>query len=116
MTVSLTPQLQNYQQRVQAMRQSSAIDYPAHVHLETLARLATLRKIGYAELKPLKLVQLAQRESILELAKQGQIGQNSLIYVAMRKSAEDAGFRLPIQGYYAGAISSDAATAWKTLR
>lgn len=34
----LSPQLAGYQEEVLAMRRSSCIDYPAHVHLETLAR------------------------------------------------------------------------------
>lgn len=70
----------------------------------------------YAELKPLKLVQLVNREAILELARNGEIGQNSLLYVVMRKPAVHAEFRIPIQGYYAATISPGAAQAWKTLR
>lgn len=34
----LTPALERYQQGVMKMRQTSFIDYPAHVHLETMAR------------------------------------------------------------------------------
>lgn len=34
----LSPELQAYQEGVLALRQSSAIDFPAHVHLETQAR------------------------------------------------------------------------------
>ena len=34
----LTPSLQAYQRNVLQMRQSSAIDFPAHVHLETMAQ------------------------------------------------------------------------------
>ncbi len=71
---------------------------------------------AYAELKPLKLIQLPRRESILDMVKNGQIGQNALIYAVLRKPDQDAEFRIPIQGYYAGSISPDAAQAWKTLR
>ena len=35
---ALSSNLASYQQNVEALRRSSAIDFPAHVHLETLAR------------------------------------------------------------------------------
>lgn len=71
---------------------------------------------AYAELKPLKIVQLPRRESIHEMARSGQIGGNALIYVLLRKPDSDAEFNIPVQGYYAGAISQEAAQAWKALR
>jgi hypothetical protein len=70
----------------------------------------------YTEIDPFKLVQLHRRESILELANAGQIGHNSMIYVLLRKPAQHAEFKVPIQGYYAEAISAEAAEAWMTLR
>lgn len=70
----------------------------------------------YAELKPLKLVQLQRRETIIEMVKKQQIGQNGLLYCVLRKPAQDQPFRVPIQGYYAGTISGEAARSWKTLR
>lgn len=76
----------------------------------------TLMLAVYAELTPLKLIKINERESILEMAKNKQIGQNSLIYVVLRKPEQVAEFRIPLQGYYAQAISKEAAKSWKTLR
>lgn len=70
----------------------------------------------YAELNPLKLIQLARREAILDMAKGGQIGRNALIYAFLRKPEADAEFRIPEQGYYAKAVSAEAAKAWNDLR
>jgi len=70
----------------------------------------------YAEASPVKMVSLPNRERILEMARDGQIGKNALIYVAMRRPAEALPFRVPIQGYYARSISREAADAWTALR
>jgi SAM-dependent methyltransferase len=73
--------------------------------------------IAYSEISPeYKLVQLHSRDQILEMAKDGQIGENALIYTLFRRPDEARPFRIPIQGYYAGTISRDAAEAWTTLR
>ncbi len=76
----------------------------------------TMTLCAYAEMQPLKLIQLHRRETILELASSGQIGQNAMIYAALRKPAQPAAFKVPIQGYYASTISPEAAEAWATLR
>lgn len=70
----------------------------------------------YAEMNPANLIPLHNREQILTMAKSGQIKNNTMIYVTLRKPPEKIPFQIPIQGYYAGTISRDAATAWKTLR
>lgn len=70
----------------------------------------------YAEINPMKLVQFQAREQILEMAKNGQIGKNALLYAVLRRPAEARPFRVPIQGYYAESISREAADAWNTLR
>lgn len=70
----------------------------------------------YTEMRPLKIIQLDHREHILKIAKNGQIGKNALIYAVFRKPKEVLPFRVPIQGYYAGTISRNAAEAWKVLR
>jgi hypothetical protein len=62
------------------------------------------------------LQELWKREDILELVTKNQIGQNALLYCVLRKPAEDQPFCFPIQGYYAGTLSQEAAEAWKTLR
>lgn len=76
----------------------------------------TLVGMMYTELNPLKIVQLNNREHILEMAKNGGIGDNALIYVVLRRPKEALPFQVPFQGYYAGTISRNAADAWKTLR
>jgi len=70
----------------------------------------------YTEMSPVKLVQLHNREQVLEMAKTGQIGANSLIYVLLQRPSESLPFKVPIQGYYAGTISPEASDAWKNLR
>lgn len=70
----------------------------------------------YTELNPLKLIQLQTREHVLEMARSGQVGANSLLYMIMVRPEEARPFRVPIQGYYAGAISREAAEAWRELR
>lgn len=70
----------------------------------------------YAELKPLKLIQLLKRESIIELVKNKMISENSLLFCILKKPPEERPFRIPIQGYYAGTISPELAEAWRTLR
>lgn len=70
----------------------------------------------HTELNPLKIVKLNNREHILELAKNGLLGKNALIYVVFRRPKEALPFRIPIQGYYAGTISRAASEAWMTLR
>lgn len=70
----------------------------------------------YVEFKPLKFVQLTRRETILEMAKAKTIAEGALLYCVLRKPMEERPFRVPIQGYYAGSISAEAAQAWKTLR
>jgi hypothetical protein len=76
----------------------------------------TVKLCVYSEMQPLKLIQLERRETILELAKNGQIGANSIIYTALCKPQQPAEFRVPIQGYYASTISQEAAKAWSFLR
>ena len=76
----------------------------------------TMMAMMYTELMPLKIVTLNNREHILELAKNGQLCNNSLIYTVLRRPKEAVPFKIPIQGYYAGTISRTAAEAWKTLR
>lgn len=70
----------------------------------------------YSEVNPPKIIPLTTREQILHMAKDGQVGQNSLLYVALRRPDEVKPFRIPMQGFYAGSISQEAAQAWKTLR
>jgi SAM-dependent methyltransferase len=69
-----------------------------------------------AQLAPFKMIELTHREHVIELAKKGELPPNALIEVALRKPATHAEFVIPMQGYYAGALSPEAAQAWRTLR
>lgn len=55
------------------------------------------------------------REELLSLAKSGEIPDNAMLFVAMQKQGDEP-FRIPMQGFYAGAISQEARQAWKELR
>lgn len=70
----------------------------------------------YYELNPPNILQLNTREQIHSMAKANQLGANSLIYAVFKKSAEDQDFNFPIQGYYAGSLSTEAREAWQNLR
>ncbi len=70
-----------------------------------------------AEAEPLKFTQMADRESVLALSKAGGLGNNALIYMILRKPAEERPFQPPIQGYYSpGALSDEGVMAWTTER
>ncbi len=70
----------------------------------------------YSEVNPPKIIPLTAREQILHMAKEEQIGQNSMLYVTLQRPDEEKPFRIPMQGFYAGSVSQEAAQAWKTLR
>lgn len=72
--------------------------------------------VMYAELDPFKLIRLDNRATIVNMAKAGTIGRNSLIYAVFRKAEQDADFRIPMQGYYDNKLSADGRHAWETLR
>jgi SAM-dependent methyltransferase len=70
----------------------------------------------YAQLEPLKLVPLKDRNAILDLAGEKKIGDNSLIYMIFRRPDVARAFKAPLQGYYAGELSAEAAQRWRTER
>ena len=72
--------------------------------------------VVYADHKPLKLKQLITRESIVDMAKNGEIAQNSLIYTIFKKASDETEFVVPIQGYYARSVSESTKKAWMELR
>lgn len=49
----------------------------------------------YAELYPLKMVEIQSQEDFLGLVKEGQISDNSLLYAVMKKPAGDNEFQIP---------------------
>lgn len=72
--------------------------------------------MAYAEVKPPKLVSLATREAVLELARDGRIGRNANLAAVLQRPHNEEPFRVPLQGYYAGRISQAAVDAWSELR
>lgn len=69
-----------------------------------------------ATLKPFDAVSVTTREDFLRIAEAGRLGTHAVVNCVLRKGAEDAPFRVPIQGIYAGTVSSEAAAAWRKLR
>jgi len=72
--------------------------------------------IAYTEIKPPKIVELPRRESILDLAKDGGIGANSLIMAVLRKPDQESEFAVPWQGVYTEEASQETTEAWRVLR
>jgi SAM-dependent methyltransferase len=72
--------------------------------------------IAYTEIAPPKIIELPRRESILELAKNGGIGANSLIMAVLRKADHESEFAVPWQGVYTEQASKETAEAWRELR
>ena len=70
----------------------------------------------YAELDPPRMVQIARREQIVEIVRKGGLAANSVLYAVLRKPAEEAPFRIPFQGVYAGKLSDEMMEAWHKLR
>lgn len=56
------------------------------------------------------------REALLERRRCDQLPDNSMLFVVMRKGADDTPFRVPIQGVYAGRVSESVQQAWGELR
>lgn len=55
------------------------------------------------------------REYLLQLRKQEQLPDDSMLFVVFRKTTDYA-FEVPMQGIYAGTVSPEAAEAWRNLR
>lgn len=70
----------------------------------------------YTELTPLKIIRISQREQLEEMAKVGQIGINSNVYVVLKKPDENRPFITPQQGYYANTVSEQVKENWQSLR
>ncbi len=70
----------------------------------------------YTEMSPLKIMSVSQREQLAEMAKAGQIGSNSHIYVVFKKPDEIRPFMTPQQGYYANIVSEQVKKTWESLR
>jgi hypothetical protein len=70
----------------------------------------------YTEFDPVRMVQLAGREKILEMARGGELGRNSLLYAVFAKGDSESEFRIPFQAVYAGGLSPEMSEAWHELR
>lgn len=58
---------------------------------------------------------IESREVLLEKKRRGELADNLMLYVALRKVVDTA-FRVPIQGVYAGTAGEVASAAWGELR
>lgn len=67
------------------------------------------------EIKSRFVHRVASRERMTELAGNGSIPDNAMLFVVYRK-ASAGGFRLPAQGYYAQTLSKAGKQAWEVLR
>jgi len=72
--------------------------------------------VAYTEIKPPRIIELPRRESILDLARDGGIGANSLIMAMLRKADQESEFAVPWQGVYTQEASEETAEAWRELR
>jgi hypothetical protein len=70
----------------------------------------------YGEHNPPRLEALANREAVLELARNHGIGRNGNLAAVLQRPLSQEPFRTPMQGYYAGRISQEAVDAWSLLR
>lgn len=70
----------------------------------------------YTELTPFKIIRIPQRDQMAMMAKTGQIGTNSNIYVVFKKPPVSQPFVTPQQGYYAGTVSELVKENWGALR
>jgi len=71
---------------------------------------------AYGEIQPFRIMQLSGIEQIHEMKKQGELRENSILYVVMRKPQQEKPFVLPMQGYYSGRLSKTAAEDFTNLR
>ena len=63
-----------------------------------------------------KFSQVKTREAVYEFARAKKIAANALLFAALRTDVVERPFRVPMQGYYGGALSEDGNKAWRTLR
>jgi hypothetical protein len=61
------------------------------------------------------IIRLEGRDHVGDLARDGKLPNNAMLYVVYRKRG-DMAFRVPMQGYYGGQLSERGNRAWKELR
>jgi len=69
-----------------------------------------------AQFNPLQFVQVNTHEEIPALLKSGKLPAHTHINVVFRKPPDAGEFAIPIQGYYAGALSPEGMKSWGELR
>lgn len=74
-----------------------------------------IERIAIHEIKSRLIVTIEQRDHIAQLASMGQIPNNALLFVVLRKRGS-AKFTLPLQGYYSQSLSAQGMEAWWNLR
>ena len=62
-----------------------------------------------------QIIPFSSREDLLEMRRGDRLPDNLMLFVAMRKN-HDADLVVPMQGVYAGRVSSQAEQAWRELR
>jgi hypothetical protein len=61
------------------------------------------------------IIRLEGRDHVGDLARDGKLPNNAMLYVVYRKRG-DMAFRVPMQGYYGGQLSERGNRAWEELR
>jgi hypothetical protein len=72
-------------------------------------------KVAIEHLASKTIINIESREHILELRRRGQLPDNAMLWVCLRKGKCEP-FKVPIQGVYAGTVSQAAGEAWRELR
>lgn len=74
-----------------------------------------IRHVAMEHIESKWLCEVSSREEIHKLARQYQIPNNAMLYVAMRRTNQ-AAFQIPMQGVYARTVSQETQKAWRALR
>lgn len=72
-----------------------------------------LVSISITHIESQKIIRLESREHLHSLK---EIPNNSMLFVVLKKPAVQKPFRIPLQGYYAGALSESGQKAWRENR
>ncbi len=70
----------------------------------------------YAEVNPPRIVSVQNRQTLHEMAEKGEIGENAMLFTALRKRSGFKPFQVPIQAYYSQNLDEDSARRWMDLR
>ncbi len=71
--------------------------------------------LAVTQIEPIVCVHIKHREHLLRLALSKQLPANAMLFVALRKTADEP-FKIPMQGVYAGTAGKKACAAWHALR